>query len=246
VATFITVRRELEMFGSTENHDSGSVAEGTVLVPDTIPLFPLPRTVLLPGELLPLHVFEERYRAMVREAVVGHRVIGVVAVAPGHEGEHLGAPPLQEVGCVGFVAQHRELDDGRFLIWLVGLEVFRIDQELDSSTPYRLARVTYLTGRDSASELAGIQPLRTELRSLLPGLVDSDEEARRSMAEQLGDVTDTQLVALASHVLELPFERKQLLLETSSVADRFMLVYEDLYARGDTEGLDLDESEILN
>ena len=111
------------MFGSTENHDSGSVAEGTVLVPDTIPLFPLPRTVLLPGELLPLHVFEERYRAMVREAVVGHRVIGIVAVAPGHEEEHLDAPPLEEVGCVGFVAQHRELDDGRFLIWLVGLEV---------------------------------------------------------------------------------------------------------------------------
>ena len=234
------------MFGSTENHDPESAAERTVLVPDTIPLFPLPRTVLLPGELLPLHVFEERYRAMVREAISGHRVIGIVAVAPGHEKEQLGTPPLQDIGCVGFVAQHRELDDGRFLIWLVGLEVFRIDQELDTDTPYRLAKVTYLTGRESAIELAGIQPLRTELRSLLPGLVDSDEEVRRSMAEQLGDVTDTQLVALASHVLELPFERKQLLLETGSVADRFKLVYEDLYARGDSDGLDLDDAEVLN
>ena len=142
--------------------------EDVRLVPDVVSVFPLPNTVLLPGELLPLHVFESRYRELTRDALAGHRVFGVVSILHGHEAEAAGAPPLDEVGCLGYIAQHTELPDGRFLLWLVGLEPFRIEQELDVETPYRAVRVSYLPTTDSAAELSQVNPLRRELRTLLP------------------------------------------------------------------------------
>ena len=73
----------------TDGHDE--MPGTTVMMPDVLPIFPLPRTVLLPGEVLPLHIFEPRYRDMVRDALGGHRVIGMVQLEPGHEGEFVGA-----------------------------------------------------------------------------------------------------------------------------------------------------------
>ena len=72
------------MTGHSENQQSSPATEATVLLPEVIPLFPLPRTVLMPGELLPLHVFEPRYRQMAADVIDGNRAIGMVAVLPGH------------------------------------------------------------------------------------------------------------------------------------------------------------------
>jgi Lon protease-like protein len=204
--------------------------EDVRLVPDVVPIFPLPRTVLLPGELLPLHVFETRYRTLTRDALASHRVFGVVSIRTGHEAEQAGAPPLEEVGCLGYIAQHTELPDGRFLLWLVGLEPFRIDEELEVETPYRSVRVTYLPTTDSPAELSQVTPLRRELRSLLPGLLEADDSTRRTMFEHLGEASDSQLVALACHAIHMGPERKLNLLQRSSLVDRYSLLFEDLYA----------------
>ena len=224
-------------------HDDFDIApEGTLHVPEVIGIFPLPRTVLLPGEVLPLHVFEPRYRQLVADALAGPRVFGIVEVQPGHEHDQLGSPPVQEIGCLGFIAQHQELPDGRYALWLVGLERFHIDQELTVQTPYRQVRVTYTPTDDSIAELAGLRPLRQELRALLPGLLPTDADVRSALREQIDEVTDTQLVALASQVLELPSTRKQQLLEATSVNDRFLMLYEDLYSHLD-QNPDLDDLE---
>ena len=204
--------------------------EDVRLVPDVVPVFPLPNTVLIPGELLPLHVFEPRYRELTRDALASHRVFGVVSILHGHEAEAAGAPPLEEVGCLGYIAQHSELPDGRFLLWLVGLEPFRIEQELEVDTPYRAVRVSYLPTTDSAAELSQVTPLRRELRTLLPGLLDADESTRRTMFEHLGEASDSQLVALACHAVEMGPERKLDLLQRSSLVARYSMVFEDLYA----------------
>jgi len=201
----------------------------TVQVPDVIPIFPLPRVVLLPSEVLPLHVFEPRYIELVRDAVATHRVIGMVEVLPGHEDEMPHSPPVREIGCVGFIAAHEELEDGRFLLWLLGLERFQIERELEVPTGYRQVQVRYRPTQESPKRLAGIRPLRQELRSLLPTLVDLDEASREVFSNHMAEVSDAQLIALAAQILELPSGRKQTLLEATTLSERFLMVYEDLY-----------------
>jgi uncharacterized protein len=219
------------MVSATDTRADERLTNQVQVVPDVISVFALPGTVLLPGELLPLHVFEPRYRALTRDALAAERVLGVVAIRPGYETEAAGSPPLAEVGCLGFIAQHRELPDGRFILWLVGLEPFRIERELTADAPYRIVKVSYLPTAEPEAGLATIFPLRRELKSLLPSLLDTDAATRRAMDQQLEDVTDSQLVALACQTLELDAERKQRVLETSTMAGRFLAVFEDLYAR---------------
>ena len=66
-------------------------------------IFPLPNVVLFPNVFLPLHVFEPRYRAMVADALNGDRMIGMVLLRPGWEGEYEGRPPIYAVGCAGLI-----------------------------------------------------------------------------------------------------------------------------------------------
>lgn len=201
----------------------------TLDVPDVIPIFPLPKTVLLPGEVLPLHIFEPRYRALVRDAVDAHKVIGIVAVEPGFENELPGAPPVRAMGCIGYIASHEELEDGRYLLWLLGLERFRILEELAAETDYRQVRVSYEPTLESPKRLAEIRGLRQEMRNLLPGLVEMDKAAVDQFTQHIADVSDAQLIALACQILEIPSDRKQTVLEAESLSERFLMLYEDLY-----------------
>ena len=217
------------MHGSTFENGPKAPPPETVEVPDVIPIFPLPRVVLLPSEVLPLHVFEPRSIELVRDAIASHRVIGMVEVIPGHEEQLPLSPPVREIGCVGFIATHEELEDGRFLMWLLGLERFHIERELDVPTSYRQVQVRYRPTPESPKRLAGIRPLRQELRNFLPTLVDLDDASREQFSNHMAEVSDAQLIALASQILELPSDRKQILLEAETLSDRFLMVYEDLY-----------------
>ena len=68
-----------------------------------IPLFPLSNVVLFPGARVPLHIFEPRYRQMLQAALEGDRLLGMVAVRPGHQEQMQGNPPVQPLGCAGFI-----------------------------------------------------------------------------------------------------------------------------------------------
>ncbi len=213
------------------SHDgSDDARQAVIMVPEILPIFPLARTVLLPGEVLPLHIFEPRYREMVGDALASHRMIGMVQILPGHEGDDDVAPtPVQPVGCAGLIAQHQRLDDGRFLIWLVGVERFRISEEIGSDRAYRQVRVDYVPLDEPASAVAGLTPLRRDLRAVIPSLVDADSQTRRAVAQQIEDASDNQLLALACHVLEMGSDEKQAVLEASSLMDRYLRVYDALY-----------------
>jgi len=104
-----------------------------------LPLFPLPGVVLLPGTLLPLHIFEPRYRAMVADALEGDRLIGMAMLKPGWE-QAEEPPPIYEVGGAGEIVESEELEDGRSNIILEGRFRYRILGEARPD-PYRLARV---------------------------------------------------------------------------------------------------------
>ena len=110
------------------------------MLPETVPLFPLPNVVLFPHVFLPLHIFEPRYRTMVSEALDGDRIIGMALLKPGWEADYEGRPPVYPVGCAGVITHAERLPDGRFNIVLQGIEKFRVLEE-DGSKPYRLARI---------------------------------------------------------------------------------------------------------
>ncbi|NES12241.1 MULTISPECIES: LON peptidase substrate-binding domain-containing protein [Micromonospora] len=138
-----------------------------------LPVFPL-GTVLFPGLVLPLHIFEERYRALVRHLVGlpegAPREFGVVAIQAGWEVAP-GGPPgrpslgggevtLHEVGCTAELRQVTELADGGFDIVTVGRRRFRI-AEVDSGTaPYLTAEVEWLPEPAGPDEMAGLLAAR--------------------------------------------------------------------------------------
>ena len=218
--------------------------ERIIHIPDVIPIFPLPKVVMLPGEVLPLHIFEQRYREMVSDSLSTNRLIGMVEVQPGYEEHRLDGPPVLPVGCVGLIGQCKQLEDGRYLLWLFGLQRFEIEEEVAAATSYRQARVIYSGNDQEGRADSGLQAMRRELRELLPGVIHNEAEGRSSLESQLEEISDSQLIALASQVLQLPSTRKREILESASAGERFYLIFEDLYAHLE-DNPELDENTYL-
>lgn len=103
-------------------------------------IFPLPSVALFPGALLPLHVFEPRYREMVRDALAARRIFAVARLKPGFEGDYEGRPPVFDVCGVGVIESHAEREDGRFDLAVRGLSRVRILEELPPVRAFRQVR----------------------------------------------------------------------------------------------------------
>jgi uncharacterized protein len=101
-----------------------------------VPLFPLANVWLFPGAVMPLHIFEPRYRQMVEDSLdqTGRVVLGTVC--DGHERDMAGAPPIYPIAGLGEIARHERLPDGRFLLLLLGLQRVRV-REVPSDRLYR-------------------------------------------------------------------------------------------------------------
>ena len=125
-----------------------------------LPLFPL-GTVLFPGLVLPLHVFEERYRQLVRDLLAlpeQERRFGVVCIREGREVGADGVRALHEVGCTARVTEVRAHPDGRYDLVTVGAELFRL-ASVGTDRPYLTGTVTWLDdARGDEAELAVLAP----------------------------------------------------------------------------------------
>jgi Lon protease-like protein len=177
-----------------------------------LPLFPL-GTVLFPGVLLPLHVFEERYRQLVRDLLVApheQRAFGVVAIREGREVGADGVRALHAIGCVARLYRAEPYADGRFDIVTTGDQRFRLDH-LDESQAYLQGEVTLLGEPDGpdVQQLAGqVEKVWAGYRTALGGVDDEAPEDARALS---------YLVA-AGTVLDLG--EKQRLLEAADTATR--------------------------
>src|SRR6185369_16888416 len=137
------------------------------IMSDLLPLFPLPNVVLFPNVFLPLHIFEQRYREMVADAIAGDRMIGMVLLRPGWERDYEGRPPVYPLGSSGVITHFERLSDGRYNIILRGLERFRILEE-DPSRIYRRAIVERVAdGGLDADDRTVVRRLRGKLEALL-------------------------------------------------------------------------------
>src|ERR1043165_8755102 len=114
-----------------------------------VPIFPLPGAILFPRSQLPLHIFEPRYREMVRDAIDG---AGQIAMIQPHRLDDDNQAPLYDVGCVGELVGIEELDDGRFNIVLMGSHRFRLIREVDLDASYRCAEVDITAFNDNEPE----------------------------------------------------------------------------------------------
>jgi len=196
------------------------------MLPPTIPVFPLPNVVLFPNVFLPLHIFESRYRDMVRDALASDLIIGMVLLRPGYERDYEGRPPVYPIGCAGVITHSEVLPDGRYNIILKGIEKFRMTGE-ETSHPYRLAHVEAIPDAARDDERAAIAAKRHRLEAL----VASATEHGRQEPKLPQTVPDQDLVnALAQYFSFEPLER-QALLECDGVLSRCLALIDLLEMR---------------
>lgn len=193
-----------------------------------IPLFPLPGVVLFPGTLLPLHVFEPRYRVMVSRALQGDRILGMSMIDGSAEPDD--PPPLVPLGGAGRIVEEEELEDGRFNIILEGTFRYRILAE-EPSSPYRSATVEIVPTRgfpgetQERSAVAAVRALFAELQPAmelppLPSEVLSAERLSGELALRLRWPPQALQVILATDHLPARFEAiAQRLSEWKKAAD---------------------------
>jgi Lon protease-like protein len=109
-------------------------------IPQEISIFPLANAVFFPNTILPLNIFEPRYKKMIEDALSSNKMIGMIQTKQSNNPKK---PDVFNVGCLGKIDTHTKTADGRYLINLKGLIRFRILDEVEADLPYRKFRVTY-------------------------------------------------------------------------------------------------------
>jgi hypothetical protein len=188
------------------------------------PIFPLPGIVLLPGSLLPLHVFEPRYRRMIRDCARGAGVLGLACIPEGEEGigDPTRKPRILPVLGVGLLARVDRLPDGRSNIVVRGVLRAHVDEEHEAEEPYRLVSATVLADETAADDVPRAESLRRLVFALCTAQRTPASAALAQIVARAALPTDLA-DAVASAVVDDPFER-QAILETLSVSRRLSRV----------------------
>jgi len=192
--------------------------------PEILAVFPLTGVMMLPGTVLPLHIFEPRYRAMVEDAQESDKMFGMIQPytpqndnrGPQPEAEN-SAPDLYKVGCVGFMEKCEKLPDGRFFVQLRGVNRFRFSEELPLQRGYRRVKARYSEFPDAGQE----QDWQCARAAIIEALtIYGNAHGMQVNADQAAKFSDLELVNLLG--VSLPFHpaEKQALLEAATLQDR--------------------------
>ncbi len=184
-----------------------------------VPIFPLPNVVLFPKTVLPLHIFEQRYRTMTREALAGDGAIVIVLLKEGWEADNLDRPAVHEIACLGRIETHEELDEGKYNIVLTGLRRVRIVREVEHS-PYRLAEIELLDDPACDDHHDDVIKRRNHMAGLFARFTELATAGSHEAAELVPQLDFEALVNLVASTLNLPVEEKQSLLELDDPVHR--------------------------
>ena len=180
-------------------------------------LFPLPGVVLFPHAMLPLHIFEPRYRQMTADALADDRLIAMVKIEDQADWGKEVDPAIEQVACLGKIVDHQELDQGRYNLLLVGMRRVRIVGEIPNGKLYRSARAEVIEDVEAVDE----PRLRRELRELFVGLLAREGRPESELLRFLNrDLSLGMITDLLGHYLGLPREIKQAFLAEGDVGER--------------------------
>jgi ATP-dependent Lon protease len=210
--------------------DASARATGIEAALTELPIFPLPQVVLFPQAVLPLHIFEPRYRAMLRDCLATHKWMAMALVIGPPHGPDPVHPPIRSVAGAGMIVEHQPLPDGRANVLLHGCVRVRLE-ELPFVPPYRRAKATLLsdvndahdpvTSSERASLLALVSAFAADIRRHNPDFtfqVPSDLEA--------GVLSD-----YCAHHLIVDTHVRQTLLEELRPKERVRIVTRELAAQ---------------
>ena len=195
-----------------------------------LPMFPLPGVVLFPHAMLPLHIFEERYRKMTRDLLESHRHLAVALLESATEDPSVERPAVRPIMGVGEVVMAHELPDGRFNLVVRGRARVELQEELTSEEPYRVIVANV------RADLAVTQPRELEdadqsLRALVGRLADSipdgGELLRQVVASQ---ATPAELADVLAAALVVDVQKRQRLLESRDLVKRIERVTAEVVA----------------
>jgi Lon protease-like protein len=192
-------------------------------------IFPLSGALLFPGMHLPLHIFEERYRALINDAMARDRRIGMIQ--PKEAGKH---PALFDVGCLGKIIDIEALEDGRFNVVLEGVARFRIVEEIDASTAFRQVRAEIEDDREMDEVLASAERAALEIESRK----FAELQGYQVDWDSIGRLDDMAFVNGIAQIAPFDAASKQALLEVDGLANRAELIIQLLQFFGRQDGDD--------
>jgi uncharacterized protein len=179
----------------------------------SIPVFPLPNVVLFPRAVLPLHIFEERYKAMMADALSGRKLIAMALLKPGWETNYYCRPAIEPVVCVGSIISSERLADGKYNLLLQGQTRATIVGENDSHAPYRKCDLRPVAG-PAVMEI-DLSNERMRLTSIFSDDVFSKASLGRQFLQMLSSPLSTADIAdlIAFNLLDSPCLKQKLLAE---------------------------------
>jgi Lon protease-like protein len=195
-------------------------------IPEIVPLFALPNIVLFPCAVMPLHIFEDRYRKMTADVLQTHQQIAMALLKPGWEKDYYGHPAIDPVVCVGTILSHEQLSDGRYNFLLQGKLRARIITEVPGE-PYRQVRLEVL--KEEQAEESELEEARKTLIKLFErsayAAMAGGEQVRALLASEVPMATVADLLAFRL-VPDDRIEFKQSLLAKANVKTRVWQIVE--------------------
>jgi Lon protease-like protein len=189
-------------------------------IPQEISIFPLANAVFFPNTILPLNIFEPRYKKMIEDALTSNKMIGMIQT---REGNNPKKPEVFSVGCLGKIDTYTKTVDGRYLINLKGLVRFRILDEAETELPYRKFRVTYDEFLDDLEKI--------KFNDKIDVLQLIDKARKLFKIHQLSTdwkivekVEPDQLINSLSMICPFSVSEKQGLLEAKTLLERNLLI----------------------
>jgi len=189
-------------------------------LPEEISIFPLSNAIFFPNTILPLNIFEPRYKKMTEDALSNDKLIGMVQTK---NYKNIGKPEVFNVGCLGKIETHSKTPDGRYLINLTGLVRFKIVSELETNLPYRKFKVSY------EDYLEDLEKIKFSDKINVIDLIDKTRKFFKihqlSTDWKVVEKVETdQLVNSLSMICPFSVSEKQTLLEAKNLTERTNII----------------------
>lgn len=183
------------------------------------PLFPLPNVVLFPRTPVPLYIFEEKYKTMIKEALGGTKELVIALLKAGSESSYVSVSAVHEVACLGRIESYEELEDGKYNIVVVGIHRVRIVREVQHS-PYQMVEVDAIEEPEYGELTETLMVHHNHLGGLFAKFTELATGANQHALELMPQLDFESLVNMVAMTLNLPIDQKQELLEIDDPSQR--------------------------